>query len=270
MFNILVNAIDPSYSASLKAVLEVGIQILEVLFNVLLGVVIYFILKRIIYKLLHVSKFKMSERKSNTLTSIFVNVAKYAIGFIVICQILPIFGVNVASIIAVAGVGSIAIGFAAQNLVKDFITGLIILAEDQYGVGDVIKAGGCVGTVEFLGMRVTRIRSENGDLHIIPNGSIGIVTNMSRDYQNATVDISIAYEADSDYVIGILKKEMEKTKNKYDTIKSVPEVLGLTELQGGTVKIKIVAQCIPGTQDMIERELRSIIKKLLMKENILI
>ena len=136
--------------------------------------------KRVIDRIFSTQKAKMSERKMKTLSTLFKNVAKYFIYFIMTCEILSRFGIDMTSILAVAGVGSVAIGFGAQGLVKDFITGLYIITEDQFGIGDTVTINGFSGTVEEVGMRTTRIRDGNGSVHIIPNSSIGIVTNANK------------------------------------------------------------------------------------------
>lgn len=122
----------------------------------------------------------ISERKAKTVDQLVFSVFKYVANFLMICHILSLFGVSVAGILAVAGVGGVAIGFGAQALVKDVITGLFILLEDQFGVGDSVTINGLEGRVEAIGIRATRLRSGNNDLHIIPNGSIGAVTNRSK------------------------------------------------------------------------------------------
>ena len=154
------------------------------LFRLILVLTIGFICikisKKAIDKVFATQKEKMPERKIKTLSVLFQNIAKYFIYFVMICEILAKFGVNMTSILAVTGVGSVAIGFGAQGLVKDFITGLYIIMEDQFGISDVVTINGYHGVVEEVGMRTTKIRGDDGSIHIIPNSAIGVVTNENK------------------------------------------------------------------------------------------
>ena len=122
----------------------------------------------------------INRKRANTIVSSLKKVIKYVLIFIGIIMTLELFDINTASILATAGIGGLAIGFGAQSLVKDIITGFFILLEDQYSVGDYIETGDKDGIVEELGLRVTKIRAFSGELHIIPNSSINIVTNKTR------------------------------------------------------------------------------------------
>ena len=151
------------------------------------------------------SNASVSDRRVNTLGQMIKSLVKNFLYFIAIVIILDMFDINTTSILATAGIGGLAIGFGAQSLVKDFITGVFILWEDQYAVGDYIKIENFEGVVEELGIRVTKLRDFSGELHIIPNGNIKIVTNKTRGPMRALVKISIAYEEDIDKVIKVLE-----------------------------------------------------------------
>jgi len=215
---------------------------------------------------------KMSERKARTLAAVCKSVDRYFIYFIILCQILSIFNVNISSILTIAGVGSVAIGFGAQSLVQDIISGLFILMEDQFGVGDVITIENHTGTVESIGIRTTRIRSGDGNLYIIPNGQVKIVTNMSKGFNRAVVDIGVAYEEDIDRVIKVMQDEMKKAfeSKAINGLISEPAVLGVIELADSSVNIRISADSHVGENWQIEREIRRIIKNRFDKENIVI
>lgn len=238
---------------------------------VIVSAIIIKVLKRVIKKLIYGHK-GFSERKAKTLFTVCTSVIKYVIYFFVFCQILSIFGVNVMSFIAVAGVGSIAIAFGAQSLVQDIITGMFILVEDQFAVGDVITLEGYTGTVEGIGIRTTRIRSADGNLFIIPNGQVKIVTNMSKGFNRAVVDISVAYEENVDKVISVMKDELKKAfeNNKINGLLKIPDVLGVVDLADSAVIIRISADSAIGENWAIEREIRRIIKNRFDKENICI
>ena len=244
---------------------DIGLSIFQV---IIAGIVIK-ILIGFIKKSLRLNN-KLSDRKRQTLSEVLSSVTKYTVWFIVICSILTNFGVNVASLIAVAGVGSVAIGFGAQSLVQDVITGMFILFEDQFGVGDIITVDRLTGTVESIGLRSTRIRSADGDLHIIPNGMIKIITNMSKEFNRATIDIGVAYEENIDRVIEVMKDETIKIyKNKMvNGLIAEPKVLGIIDLADSAVVIRILADTQIGENWQVEREIRRFMKTRFDKENI--
>lgn len=214
------------------------------------------------------SKFKMNEAKADTLASTAKSVAKYVIYFIAGISILEVFGVDTKGIIAAAGIGAIAIGFAAQNLVEDIITGFFILFEDQFSVGDYIETHGIDGTVEELGLRITKVRGFDGSLHIIPNRQIEIVTNKVRGNMRAWVDVGVAYEEDIDRAIEVVKSISEEYSNENEDIVEGPTVLGVSNLGSSDVVISVIAKTKPMAQWGVERELRKRIKNTFDKEGI--
>ncbi len=238
---------------------------------VLIAALIIKILNKCVKKLIYSHK-GFSERKSKTLYTVCASVIRYVIYFFAVCQVLSLFGVNVMSFIAVAGVGSVAIAFGAQSLVQDIITGMFILAEDQFAVGDVITLEGYSGTVEGIGIRTTRLRSADGNLFIIPNGQVKIVTNMSKGFNRAVVDISVAYEENIDRVISVMREELAKAfdTNGINGLLKIPEVLGVVDLADSAVVIRISADSAIGENWAIEREIRRIIKNRFDKEGICI
>ena len=176
--------------------------------------------------------------------------------------------INTASILATAGIGGIAIGFGAQSLVKDMITGFFILLEDQYALGDYVKIGDCEGIVEELGVRVTKLRDFSGELHIIPNGNIQVVTNRTRGAMRALVEVEIAYEEDINRAIKALEKMCNDIKSTNDSIIEGPNIIGVTDLAEYGVKLRIVAKAKAMDQWSVEREIRKKAKETLDKENI--
>lgn len=213
-------------------------------------------------------KFFTNNKRATTIGGILKNIIKYTLYFIGIIMILDVFNVNTTSIIATAGIGGLAIGFGAQSLVKDVITGFFILAEDQYAVGDYVKIDSYEGIVEEMGLRVTKLRDFSGDLHIIPNGMIQIVTNKSRGAMRALVKVSIAYEEDVDNAISVLKKVCEEIKNSNKDIVEGPDIIGVSDMDNVGVVITIVAKTKPMSQWAVEREIRKKALEALKKENI--
>jgi small conductance mechanosensitive channel len=213
-------------------------------------------------------KFGIDDKKSKTLAGVLKNLFKYVIYFIGIVSILDLFGIETNSILATAGIGGLAVGFGAQSLVKDVISGFLILFEDQYSVGDYVKIGEWEGTVEEMGLRMTKIRGSSGDLYIIPNGSIQFVTNKSKGPMSALVKINIAYEENIERVTEILENVCIKLKSEDKSILEGPTVLGITDMGKDNIEITVTAKTNPMEQWKVERELRKNIKEAFEKEKI--
>ncbi|WP_352418769.1 mechanosensitive ion channel family protein [Proteiniborus sp.] len=241
------------------------------IYGKLIRAVIIFVLMKIVislsYSLIdrfftkrHNSRFKIEERKSNTLAVILKSITKYVFYFIGTVSILKEFGLPIESILATAGIGGLAIGFGAQSLVRDIITGFFILFEDQYSVGDYIKTGNFDGIVEEIGIRITKIRAFSGELHIVPNGNIQTVTNLSRGSMRALVNVEIAYEEDVDRALIILSELSKKLSAENDNIVEGPTVLGVTNLGESGIQLTVIAKTKPMEQWAVEREIRKGIK----------
>lgn len=211
---------------------------------------------------------KFDQRRTKTIGKLLNNVITYTVNFIIILLVLSQLGINLAPVLAGAGVIGLAIGFGAQSLVKDVITGFFIIFEDQFGVGDVVQTGSFKGTVEEIGLRVTRIRSWTGEVHIIPNGSIQQVTNFSVYNSTAVVDISIAYEEDVERTVEVLKQTVQDAYPDIENVTKPPEVLGIQTLGASDVVIRVTAECKPNTHVAVERELRRRFKAALERHQI--
>ena len=211
----------------------------------------------------------MSERKAKTLNTITSSVLKYLVYFVGLFTILNLIGVDDKSLLVVASAGSVAIGLGAQSVVTDMLEGFFIFFEDHFAVGDIVTIQNITGTVESVSLRYTKIRDAQGKVHIIPNGSVGIVTNMSSDFMNAVVTIGIAYEENIDRVMEILKDEMDKTSD-IDGIMEPPVIVGIVGLDESAVSIRIVTKCQIKTNFAVEVELRRRIKNRLDKEGVAI
>jgi moderate conductance mechanosensitive channel len=214
------------------------------------------------------SPLKFDPRRSNTIGKLVHNLISYTVNFISIMLILGQVGVNLGPLLAGAGVLGLAIGFGAQSLVKDVITGFFIIFEDQFGVGDVIQIDQFKGTVEEIGIRVTRIRSWTGEVHIIPNGNIKQVTNYSTYNSIAVIDVSVAYESDVEKAIKVLKETVSKIHQENAKIVKAPEVLGVQMLGNSEIKLRVIAECLPNMQGEIARVMNAEIKKQLDENGI--
>ncbi|WP_138754013.1 mechanosensitive ion channel family protein [Paenibacillus sinopodophylli] len=200
-------------------------------------------------------------RRMTTVGKLMKNVASYVVYFITIMLVLSEFGINLGPLLAGAGVLGLAIGFGAQSLVKDIITGFFIVLEDQFAVGDVIQTGQFKGTVEVIGLRTTRIQSWTGEVHIVPNGMINEVTNFSINNSIAVIDISIAFEEEVDRALEVIRHTMIAMQD--ENLINAPEVLGIQTIAPTGVTIRVIAECRPNTHPVIARKLNMVIKKAL-------
>lgn len=213
-------------------------------------------------------RLSMTERKAETLNSITHSVIKYVVYFIGICAILLQLGVSDSSLLVVASAGSVAIGLGAQSIVTDMIEGFFILFEDCYAVGDIVVINGVTGTVEGVSLRATKIRDPEGSVHIIPNGSVGIVTNMCMEFRNAIVDVGVAYSENIDRVLEILEDEMINALEDIPEILELPSVHGVISLDDSAVTIRISAKCEIKTHYKTANTLRLRVKNRLDKEKV--
>ena len=237
---------------------------------IFLGVIFIRIGRRMIASIVHMRSQKgmHSVQQVSTIKSLATSVFNYIMYFIIVTVVLSILGVNVTSILALAGVGGIAISFGAQTLVKDIISGMFIWMEGSITVGDVVTINGLSGVVESIAIRTTVVRDYNGNIYVIPNGDIRTITNMSRDFKRAIVDIRCPYEADQARIVQILEEEMEKAGEEIDGLTSVPEVMSILSFDTDAVVVRIAVQCPVGQHWRIERDLRSRVKARFDKEGI--
>ncbi len=148
------------------------------------------------------------------------------------------------SMLATAGIGGVAVGIGAQSFIQDVINGGFILIEQQIAVGDYVRMAGVDGTVEDINMRTTRLRAFSGELHIIPNSSVTVLTNYSRGTNRALIDVPMPYDEDPRRVCDILSKAMEEYYEEHgELLDKAPEVIGITEYAGSAIMIRIVAFC---------------------------
>ncbi|WP_242960999.1 mechanosensitive ion channel family protein [Clostridium peptidivorans] len=211
-------------------------------------------------------RFSLNEKRSKTLGAILKSILKYSIYFIGIFIIVEIlFGIRG---ITFASFGGVAIGFGAQNLIKDVINGFFILFEDQYAVGDYVTIEGKAGIVESIELRITRIRDFNGDLHIIPNGAVSNVTNHSRGNVRFLLDISISNDESLDNVMNMIKEICKEFKIENKNVVEGPKVIGVTAMNETSFTIRVAGKAKPLTHWDVEIELREKVMYLLDKQNI--
>ena len=208
-------------------------------------------------------------QRSETFKSIVSSVFSYIMFFILATAVLRLFGVDVTSILAAAGVVGIALAFGAQTLVKDLLSGLFIWGEHSYAVGDLVSINGLDGTVEAITIRTTSIRNYNGNVYIIPNGDIRVITNMSRGFKRAIVNVPCPYEENQERLVAMVKEEMEIAAREVEGFSQVPDVMSIVAFDKNSVRLQVAVVCPIGEHWRIERELRTRIKARFDKEGII-
>ena len=211
------------------------------------------------------------EKRAETLVHIVKNAIKVFIYIVASFMILREIGVDIAPLLAGVGIAGLAIGFGAQTLVKDFLTGFFILMENQYRVGDVVKIGDHAGLVEKIKLRTTTLRDLQGVVHIIPNGEVQSVNNMTHEWSRAVLDIGVAYKEDVDRVIGVLErvgKELRQEEAYSQIMLEDPQILGVDNFGESEVTIKMITKTCPLKQWQVARELRRRIKYAFDREGI--
>jgi small conductance mechanosensitive channel len=205
------------------------------------------------------------ERRVETVTRILRRVGGAAIYITAVLMILNDFGVQIAPLLAGLGIVGVAVGFGAQTLVKDMITGFFIVLEDQFRVGDVIRINEFQGVVEYMGLRTTRLRALGGEVHILPNSEIRMVTNFTRQWARAVLDVEVSYRADLDAAFRALEEAGRRVQADPELGRSILEpfeVLGVTALGDSGITLRMTAKVEPLRQWAVERALRKAAKEV--------
>lgn len=214
------------------------------------------------------SPLRISERREATLMKLLQNILTYVVYFVAFMMILEAMTIDVKALLAGAGIVGLAVGFGAQNLVRDIITGFFIIFEDQFSVGDYVRVGTFEGTVEEIGLRTTKIKSWTGELNILPNGSIVEVTNFSIYNSMAFVDVSIAYEENIAEAEKIITELLQELPDRYEDMVKTPELLGVQNVVGTEVVMRIVCEVKPMRHWHIARMIRKEVKEKLDQNGI--
>jgi small-conductance mechanosensitive channel len=194
------------------------------------------------------------------------------IGAIVGLQVLAAFGVNLAPLLASAGVAGVAIGLAAQNIVKDVLNGVLILVEDQFNVGDTVRVAGVAGVVEAMTLRRTAVRDADGTLYVIPNSQITTVANQSVGYSVATVNVSVDFSANPDQVLELLTGIAMQVRNSEefkDVFVADPQILGVDAVKGSEIIFPVIFKTLPTEQYAPVREFRRLVRLALEEHHLL-
>jgi small conductance mechanosensitive channel len=242
------------------------------LVRIALILVIAFILNRLSRRVIRLyldrlkktpGKIDRTVTRQETLGVVLRSTVSILIYTIAILMALSEVNIDLGPLIASAGIVGIAIGFGAQSLVRDFLSGFFMLIEDQFGVGDVIDVGAAVGTVEAFNLRTTEIRDVNGTLWHVPNGEIQRVANKSQDWARAVIDVEVAYDTDINLAMHVIKEAADTVWNDNlpnATIVEEPEIWGVENFGENAIEIRLVVKVEPGEQWSTAREIRRRLK----------
>jgi moderate conductance mechanosensitive channel len=201
-----------------------------------------------------------SGQRARTLGSVLRSLCSAVVGIIATIMVLGEFGVDLAPILASAGIVGIAIGFGAQNLVKDFLSGMFMLLEDQYGVGDIVDVGQASGTVESVGLRITTLRDVNGTLWYVRNGEILRVGNKSQGFAVAVVDVPVAHGTDvseaSEVATRVARERVKEPDIAEDVLEEV-QTLGIESVTAEKLTLRLTVRVQPGRQFAVQRALNA-------------
>ncbi|MBP2002345.1 small conductance mechanosensitive channel [Paenibacillus shirakamiensis] len=247
-------------------------HVLMTALRILIIVVLTRVFIKVIFKIIdtslrrrETSRINVNARRFITAGELLKNVVSVAGNFVMMMLLLAEIGINLTPLLTGAGVLGLAIGFGAQSLVKDVITGFFIILEDQFAVGDVIQTGNLKGTVEIIGLRTTRLISWKGEVHIIPNGLITTVTNFSLNNALAVVDIPVSNQYRVEDITSLLRTSMNDLNEATDYVTKAPHVLGLQSVTTSEYVIRISGECIPGKRAELERLIQAYAKEAMEK-----
>ncbi|MFP7170607.1 mechanosensitive ion channel family protein [Terribacillus sp. 7520-G] len=264
------------YLTSAELWTSIGFVVLKIVMIIILSMVVVRVANNIVERTFNNSLREkanlkspiVSERREKTLKKLIQNVITYVVYFTAVVMVLSQLGLNIGALIASAGVAGLAIGFGAQSLVKDVISGFFIIFENQFSVGDNIQTAGIRGDVEEIGLRTCKIRNWTGELHIIPNGNITQVTNFSVHNSLGVLDINVPYEADLQLAEEVIMQVLLELPAEYPEIQSTPQLLGVETLSTSHIVLRAIIETLPMEHFGVAREARNRIKTKLLERNI--
>ena len=209
-----------------------------------------------------------AEQRIDALSSVLRSVVTFVIWLVAVLMCLGEVGIDLAPLLAGAGVLGVAIGFGSQSLVRDFLSGMFILIEDQFGVGDIVDLGEASGTVEAVSLRTTRLRAVDGTVWHMPNGEIRRVGNMSQHWSRALLDVEVAYDTDLEHARRVIKRVADELWREDSSVLDEPEMWGVEQLGASGIALRQVVKTTPSAQWKVSRELRERIKLAFDEEGI--
>ena len=241
---------------------------LSVGFTLLLLLVGYHVVQRLIDGLVQrLAAHQRDTARSRTLGSLLTSIVRWVLAFVVIVLILRELGVDVQAIVVSAGVLGVVLGLGAQALIRDLLTGIFLLFEGLVAVGDVIQVSGVTGTVESVGLRVTKLRLQDGAIRIVPNGALTEFTNFSVGWGRAIVEVGVPREVDVDRALAALREAGEAWARESGAALETPRVPGIMGFSGGDVLLRLTVRVAPERRASAEAELRRRIKAAFDREH---
>lgn len=229
------------------------------------------IIRKTIKKHHHEASARAEKQREDTIIQIISGILNVLVWPIAFMAILSQIGFDIAPLLAGAGVAGVALGFGAQTLVKDLIAGLFIIVENQYRVGDVVEIADTAGVVEGITLRVTILRDLDGNVHHVPNGSIDVTSNMSKDFSGINFDVGVDYSSDLNKVIKVVNavgEELAQEQDWQEKIIEAPSFLRVNELADSAIVIKVTGKVQPLQQWEVMGEMRKRLKEAFDKEGI--
>jgi len=214
---------------------------------------------------------KAEIKRENTLIAIFTTTLRVAILIVTTLMVLQGLGFEIGPLLAAAGIAGVALGFGGQYLIRDLISGMFMIMENQYRIGDVVRFGDTSGTVEAITLRMTTLRDLSGTVHHVPHGEISQVSNLTKAYARVNIDIGVSYDADLEHVISTVNKvgeELASDPEWKDSILKTPHFLRVTDFADSSVMIKILGDTKPQEQWAVAGELRKRLKIAFDREKI--
>lgn len=249
---------------------KVGFTSIKIVLIVFISFIIVAVMKSIIRRMFSLklkSRLRPTERREKTLVKLLENAISYIIYFAAILAILSEF-IDISGLLAGAGVLGLAIGFGAQSLVKDVISGFFIIFEDQFSVGDYVMIGTALGTVEEIGLRTTKLSAYGGEIHIIPNGNVSEVINYSINNSLAIIDIRIGYDTDIQRAEDLIEEFLRSLPIGYGGLVAEPTLIGVQDLAASEIVFGVTAQTEPVMQWAFARLFRKDLKLFLDQHGI--
>jgi moderate conductance mechanosensitive channel len=199
--------------------------------------------------------------RERTLSTLLVNLTHWVLAFVVLVILLRELGVDVGAILVSAGVLGVAVGLGAQSLIRDLIAGLFVLFEGLIAVGDVVEIGGQRGTVESIGLRVTKLRQVDGAIRVVPNGALSDFVNLSSDWSRAIVDVGVPREVDVEQALQVLRRVGDEWAAATGAALATPEAHGIMKFSGAEMVLRLLVKVDPIRRLDAEAELRRRIKQ---------
>ena len=248
-----------------EAVAALIVSAIIIVLWLIVGVIINYIFRKSIYKIMKSRDF---ESRTTTIGKLITNVVKYVVWLIIIVVVLREMNIDVMPIVASAGVLGLAIGFGAQQIVKDFISGFFIMFEGVFNVGDLVQVDSFTGNVVKLGLRTTIIQNWKGEVKTVANGDIRGVINYSKNDSLAVVELGVAYETDFTKINDVMDEFVALEFDRHDSIIELPKFLGVTKLDDSSVNLLLIAKTKTLQHFQVERDLRKDIVTFFVEKGI--